>query len=45
MEYAVGRTTQVAYDYKTRSAVQMSGRLKKELAKYIRRPVKFREAD
>jgi acyl-CoA thioester hydrolase len=45
VEYAVGRTTQVAYDYKTRSAVQISGRLKKELAKYIGRPVKFREAD
>ncbi len=43
LEYAVGRTTQVAYDYKTRSAVQISGRLKKELAKYIELPVKFRE--
>src|SRR6266436_7829080 len=27
VEYAVGRTTQVAYDYKTRSAVQVSGKL------------------
>jgi len=44
-EYAVGRTTQVAYDYKTRSAVQNSGKLKKELAKYIGPPLEFREAD
>src|SRR5205823_7395743 len=44
-EYAVGRTTQVAYNYKTRSAVHILGRLKKELTKYIGRPVKFREAD
>ncbi len=44
-EYAVGRTTQVAYDYKTRATVRISGKLKKELAKYIGRPFKFREAD
>jgi acyl-CoA thioester hydrolase len=44
-EYAVGRTTQVAYDYKTRATVRMSGKLKKELAKYIGRPFKFREAE
>jgi acyl-CoA thioester hydrolase len=43
VEYAVGRTTQVAYDYKTRSAVQISGKLKRKLAKYIDRPFKFRE--
>jgi acyl-CoA thioester hydrolase len=43
VEYAVGRTTQVAYDYKTRSAVQISGILKRKLAKYIGRPFKFRE--
>ena len=43
-EYAVGRTTQVAYDYKTRATVRISGKLKKELAKYIGRPFKFREA-
>jgi len=42
-EYAVGRTTQVAYDYKTRSAVQIFGKLKRKLAKFIDRPVKFRE--
>ncbi len=44
-EYAVGRTTQVAYDYKTRATVRISGKLKKELAKYIGRPFKFREPD
>jgi acyl-CoA thioester hydrolase len=43
VEYAVGRTTQVAYDYKTRSAVQISGKLKRKLAKYIDRPIQFRE--
>jgi acyl-CoA thioester hydrolase len=43
VEYAVGRTTQVAYNYKTRSAVQISGKLKRKLAKYIDRPFKFRE--
>src|SRR5438132_7064579 len=32
VEFAVGRTTQVAYDYKTRSAVRISGSLKKKLA-------------
>jgi acyl-CoA thioester hydrolase len=42
-EYAVGRTTQVAYDYKTRSAIQISGKLKRELAKHIGTPLEFRE--
>jgi acyl-CoA thioester hydrolase len=43
-EYAVGRTTQVAYDYKTRSAVHISGELKRKLTKYVETPLKFREA-
>jgi acyl-CoA thioester hydrolase len=43
-EYAIGRTTQVAYDYKTRSAAKLSGKLKKELAKHVGPPLKFREA-
>ncbi len=43
VEYAVGRTTQVAYDYKTRSAVQISRKLKRKLAKHVEPPVKFRE--
>src|SRR4029077_18631918 len=44
VEYAIGRTTQVAYDYKTRATFRMSGKLKKELAKYIGKPFIFREA-
>jgi len=43
VEYAVGRTTQVAYDYKTRSAVQISRKLKRKLAKHVEPQVKFRE--
>src|SRR5947208_11419994 len=43
IEYAVGRTTQVAYDYKTRSAVQISRKLKRELAKHLRTPINFRK--
>ena len=43
VEYAVGRTTQVAYDYKTRSAVQISGKLKRKLEKYLEKPLSFRE--
>jgi acyl-CoA thioester hydrolase len=42
-EYAAGRTTQVAYDYKTRSAVQIPGKLKRKLAKYVETSIKFRE--
>jgi len=42
-EYAIGRTTQVAYDYNTGSAVQISGKLKRELAKYVERALNFRE--
>ena len=42
-EYAVGRTTQVAYDYKTRSAVQISRELTRKLAKHLGAPIKFRE--
>ena len=43
--YAIGRTTQVAYDYKARTAIRVSGKLKDGLAKYVGRPVKFREAN
>ena len=43
IEYAVGRTTQVAYDYETRSAVPISRKLKRELAKHVGPPLKFRE--
>src|SRR5213593_661401 len=43
VEYAIGRTTQVAYDYKTGSRVQISRRVKSELTKRLGTPVKFRE--
>jgi acyl-CoA thioester hydrolase len=43
VEYAVGRTTQVAYDYKTRSVVGISGRLKRKLANYAEASLRFRE--
>ena len=43
VEYAIGRTTQVAYDYKTGSAVEISRRVKRELTKRLGTPVKFRE--
>src|SRR2546427_8838546 len=43
VQYAIGRTAQVAYDYKTRSAVQISGRGKKELNRRLGTPGKIRE--
>ncbi len=43
VEYAIGRTTQVAYDYKNRSAVQISRKLRRELAKHAGPLLKFRE--
>ncbi len=42
VEYALGRTTQVAYDYKTRSAVRISRKLKTKLATHREAPLKFR---
>ena len=43
VEYAIGRTTQVAYDYEARSAIRISGKLKTRFAKYVETPLKFRE--
>ena len=43
IEYAVGRTTQVAYDYKTRLAVPISRKLKRGLERYLEKPFSFRE--
>src|SRR5712664_3799402 len=43
VEYAVGRTTQVAYDYKTRSVALISRELRRKLAKHLGTPLKFRE--
>ncbi len=44
-EYAIGRTTQVAYDYKTSSTVKISEKLKRKLAKHVEAPLNFRETD
>jgi acyl-CoA thioester hydrolase len=43
VEFAIGRTTQVAYDYDARSATKISEKLKGRLAKYVEAPLKFRE--
>src|SRR2546425_13011777 len=43
VEFAVGRTTQVAYDYSSRLAVRISGKLKSELAKHLAAPLKVRD--
>jgi len=43
VEYAVRRTTQVVYDYNARSAVKITGKLKRELAKHVEAPLEFRE--
>src|SRR5437016_4982792 len=45
IQYAVGRTTQVAYDYSSRSAIRISGKLRRELGKYVEVSLKFRETD
>jgi acyl-CoA thioester hydrolase len=43
VEFAIGRTTQVGYDYDTRRTVRISEKLKKRLRKYAGKPLKFRE--
>jgi acyl-CoA thioester hydrolase len=43
VEYAIGRTAVVAYNYKTISTVQISRKLKRDLEKYLEAPLKFRE--
>ena len=45
VQYAAGRTTQVAYNYKTRVGVQISGKFRRELAKHVEAPLNFRETD
>lgn len=42
VEFAVGRTTQVGYNYDTRTTVRMSERLRKKLEKYKGKPLVFR---
>lgn len=42
--FAIGRTTQVAYDYDTRSTTRISDKFRKALKKYAGKPLTFREA-
>ena len=41
--FAIGRTTQVGYDYHTRETVRISEKLRKSLATYSAKPLRFRE--
>lgn len=43
VEFAIGRTTQVGYDYDTRMTVRISEGLRKRLRKYEGKPLRFRE--
>jgi acyl-CoA thioester hydrolase len=43
VEFAIGRTTQVCYNYETRSTTRISERLRKNLKRYQGRPLRFRE--
>ena len=43
VEFARGRTTQVGYDYHTRSTVRISEKLRKSLGTYSGKPLRFRE--
>ncbi len=43
VEFARGRTTQVGYDYETRSTVRISEKLRKSLGKYAGKSLRFRE--
>ena len=42
IEFALGRTTQVGYDYNKRSTVRISEKLRKKLGEYEGRPLRFR---
>ena len=43
VEFAIGRTTQVGYDYHTRLTVRISEKLRKSLGRYSGKPLRFRE--
>ena len=43
VEFAIGRTTQVGYDYNSRSTVRISAKLRKALKKYAGKTLRFRE--
>ena len=45
VEFATGRTTQVGYDYDTRSTVRISEKLRKALGMYSGKPLRFRERE
>lgn len=42
-EFAIGRTTQVGYDYDKRSTVRISEKLRRTLRTYRGKPIRFRE--
>jgi len=42
VEFAVGRTAQVCYNYESRTTTRISERLRKSLKKYQGRPLRFR---
>jgi len=44
VEFAIGRTTQVCYDYDSRSTIRVSDELRRSLKRYSGSPLKFREA-
>jgi acyl-CoA thioester hydrolase len=41
--FSIGRTTQVCYNYETRSTTRISERLRKNLKNYQGRPLRFRD--
>jgi acyl-CoA thioester hydrolase len=43
VEFAIGRTAQVGYNYRTRSTVRISEKLRRSLGKYSGRTLRFRE--
>ena len=43
VEFAIGRTTQVGYNYNTRKTVRISEKLRNNLAKYAGKPLGFRK--
>lgn len=45
LPFANGRTTQVAYDYRTRSTTRITDNLRKTLVKHSGKPLKFRKID
>ncbi|HZY47013.1 MAG TPA: acyl-CoA thioesterase [Candidatus Bathyarchaeia archaeon] len=45
VEFASGRTTQVAFDYRNRSTTRISNGLKKQLEKLSGKPLKFKTSE